>query len=454
MTRRVSLRARLTLVILPPVLGVALIAGLWQLNGARETADGVFNKSMLSAAVAVANDVAISGGDALSPRTRDILSSTSGGQVFYHVFAPDGVIVAGYATPPVGIPRTGEESAEPTFFRAAYLGRDVSGVRLQTRTQIEGFTGLFTTTVWQDSAVREAFVRDLMMRSLVVSMSILVALALIVWFGVRIGLRPLLDLEQAIAQRSSGDLSPIKRAVPAETEGIVATLNSLFDQVSRSMAAQSEFIANAAHQLRNPIAGVLALAESVVSARTNEQVRERSRDLLDAAQKTADLSSRLLMLERAQSLSQATAFTKLDLQSSLGNWLEADKRFGPDGIALHLDLGEQPANVMADPVMLREAIVNLLDNACSHGGPDLSEIRVSVRNGKTDHVITVADNGRGIPVQDMERAMIRFVQLNDAGSTGLGLSIVRAIVEGHSGRISLADNDGGLAVQVTLPAAA
>ena len=140
MSRTISLRGRLTLLILPPLLTVSILSGVWQLRGARETADEVFNKSLLSAAIAVANDVAISAGDALSERTQSILTSTSGGRVFYHVYAPDGVIVAGYATPPVGIPRTGEEAAEPTFFDAIYQGRDVSGVRLQTRTQIEGYT--------------------------------------------------------------------------------------------------------------------------------------------------------------------------------------------------------------------------------------------------------------------------------------------------------------------------
>jgi len=168
-----SLRARLTLIILPPILTIAVLAGLWQLNNARQTAEGVFNKSLLAAAVAVANDVAISGGDALSLRTRDILAGTSGGLVFYHVYAPDGVIVAGYATPPVGIDRTGAEATDPTYFAARYLGQDVRGVRLQTQTEIDGLPGLYTTTVWQDSQVRAAFVRDLIMQSLVALASII-----------------------------------------------------------------------------------------------------------------------------------------------------------------------------------------------------------------------------------------------------------------------------------------
>ncbi len=232
-----SLRGRLTGIILAPLMLVAVIVGLWQLNNARQTATNVFDKSLLAAALAVANDVAISGGDALSLRTRDILADTSGGQVFYHVYAPDGVIVAGYATPPVGIPAVSDEPSSPTYFSAIYLGRDVHGVRLQNRTEIDGFVGIFTTTVWQDAAVRSSFVFDLLLRSLLAICGLIAALALIVWFGVRIGLRPLIDLESAIGQRNSDELSPIQRAVPFEVQGIVQTLNRLFAQVSQSMTA-------------------------------------------------------------------------------------------------------------------------------------------------------------------------------------------------------------------------
>ncbi|MEO1551277.1 MAG: sensor histidine kinase N-terminal domain-containing protein, partial [Pseudomonadota bacterium] len=235
MTSTWSLRARLTLIILLPVMVVGLIAGFWQLRNAQATAEDVFNHSLLSAVLAVANDVTVSGGDALSARTRDILADTSGGPVFYHVYAPDGVIVAGYATPPVGIPSTPTALEGPIYFDAIYLGREVSGVRLQARSEIAGFAGIFTTTVWQDRAVRGAFVRALVLRTTVTICALLLALGLIVWFGVSLGLRPLLDLEEALGRRSSDELSPLRRPVPSEVAGIVARLNGLFGQVSRSM---------------------------------------------------------------------------------------------------------------------------------------------------------------------------------------------------------------------------
>ncbi|MDJ0627742.1 MAG: sensor histidine kinase [Rhodobacter sp.] len=452
MTRTLSLRARLTAIILLPILAVATVVGLWQLNNARRTAADVFNRSLLSAALAVANDVAISGGDALSPRTRDILADTSGGLVFYHVYAPDGVIVAGYATPPVGIPRPEAEAASPAYFQASYLGRTVSGVRLQNQTQVDGFAGIFTTTVWQDNAVRTAFVRDLVARSMVTICGLIVSLALIVWFGVRLGLRPLLDLEHAIERRSSDELSPIQRPVPTEVEGIVRTLNRLFAQVSRSMTAQAEFISNAAHQLRNPIAGVLSLAEAVHSAPSADEAKRRSSDLLTAARETADLSQKLLLLERATSVSPTSAFQLIDLDATLPDWIGAyrKKKCG-SGVRIELDLRNELGSLSCDPTMLREAIRNLLDNAIQHGGLDLTGITVCAEAAHDWLYLSVSDNGRGISPADLGSARERFRQIAPTSTSGLGLSIVEAIVEGHGGSLGMASLDPGLKVELRLP---
>lgn len=451
MTRVVSLRLRLTAIILLPVMTVAGLAGLWQLDNARKTAADVFDRSLLSAALAVANDVAISGGDALSPETRDILASTSGGEVFYHVFAPDGVIVAGYATPPAGIPSPAAEAAVPTYFEASYLGRQVSGVRLQNRTEVDGFTGIFTTTVWQDRAVRLAFVRDLVLRSFIVIAGLIAALALIVWFGVRLGLRPLTDLEEAIEVRSSDELSPIRRSVPVEVEGIVSTLNRLFTQVSKSMTAQSEFIANAAHQLRNPIAGVLSLAEAVAHAPNETAMKERSSDLLDAARQTAELGQQLLLLERAEAISPQSEQVLFDLSTALPDWIEGWNEEAPTAPPVQLEVhGTLPA-ITGDQTMLREALANLVRNARRHGGPAVSTIKIGVQRNNTDIVLSVADDGAGIPKTDLSRALKRFERLSETSSSGLGLSIVQAVVALHGGRFSLESGSPGLTARMTLP---
>ncbi len=449
----VSLRLRLTVIILLPLMIFSCVVGLWQLSAARQTAAEVFDRSLLSAALAVANDITVSQGDALSPGTRDILASTSGGRVFYHMYAPDGVIVAGYATPPVGIPRSASEPAQPTYFEAIYLGQAVHGVRLPTRAEIDGIAGVFTTTVWQDSALRTAFVRDLMLRTLATILALIGTVALIVWFGVRLGLRPLLDLETAIAKRSSSDLSPIRRAVPREVAGVTATLNRLFGQVSGAMTAQSEFIGNAAHQLRNPIAGVLALAEAVIAAPSADVTKSRAKDLLDAARDTADLSQKLLLLDRAENLTDRSNQKRLDLSDALPRWVDAYRIPGTRQPCIKMHVAAGPLWVTADETMLREALVNLLDNAASHGGDALTEMTVSAHSGPNQISFSVRDNGIGIAAKDHPRALQRFVQLSEGASTGLGLSIVQAVAEAHGGTLELSSADPGLIATLTLPRA-
>ena len=446
-----SLRARLTVIILLPLLSIAALAGLWQLGNARETARDVFDRSLLSAALAVANDVAVSGGDALSPRTSEILSGTSGGPVFYHVYAPDGVIVAGYATPPVGIPTEQLEPAQPAYLEASYLGREVSGVRLQFRTEVDGFSGIFTTTVWQDSAVRTDFVRALVSRSFIAISTLIVSLALVVWFGISFGLRPLIDLQNAIDRRSTTDLSPIRRSVPVEAQGIVSTLNRLFGQVTQAMSAQSEFIANAAHQLRNPIAGVLALAESVVDAPDAQKSKERARDLLDAARETADLSQKLLLLERADALTPQSAFEPFDLTKALSQWVKGYQAGQANGPSIVEGKIETDVLITGDQTMIKEAVTNLVNNATQHGGPPLSKIEISLMSDRDAAQIVVEDDGHGLEDADMAEALMRFSHVSDTSSSGLGLSIVAAVAEGHGGRLELSNVGQGLIATITLP---
>lgn len=451
MKRNFSLRARLTAIILLPLMTIAIGLGFWQLRNAQRTATDVFDNALLSAALAVANDVAISGGDALSLRTRDILASTSGGQVFYHVYAPDGVIVAGYATPPVGIPTSATEAAGPITFEASYLGQRVHGVRLQNRTEVDGFAGIFTTTVWQGIDVRAAFVRDLILRTFIAISAMIASLGMIVWFGVRVGLRPLLDLEQAIGQRSERELSPIQRAVPQEVSGIVTTLNRLLGQVSRSMSAQSDFIANAAHQLRNPIAGVLALAEAVTNAPDAKAAQRRAADLLQAARETSHLTQKLLLLERAESLSPQSTHERLHLNEVLPDWVQSLRGGIPDRVRLELTLPAHTPPIFGDPTMLREAVANLVHNANLHGGKGMTriDIGVEVQNGQVS--LYVADNGQGLAESDIPKALERFARLSETSTNGLGLSIVEAIAKSHGSRVRLSRCDPGLRVEFLLP---
>lgn len=450
--KRQSLRTRLILIILTPLLLISISAAAWQFYNTTNRAEEIFDRGLLSAALAIARDIAISGGDALSPATRRLISDTSGGELFYHVFAPDGVFVTGYATPPVPPAQTPSELTEPLFYDAVYKGREVRVLRFQDAASVDGISGLYSTTVWQDMQVRNAFIRDVAARAIAVIVLLLLSVGLIVWFGVGLGLRPLLDLQDAIARRTSGELEPIRRPVPEEVRGIVATLNSLLDRVSRRISSKDEFISNAAHQLRNPIAGVLALAEAVESAPSDREMKKRSAELVTAARDVTHLTNQLLSFERAKETDLENGGAVLDLNRLLNAVVDRfRKQISDRDIVVSCKQDDHPLEVWGDDLMLQEALLNLLTNAVVHGGPGVTKIDVSAHATDNRAVLTLADDGVGIKPGDRLAALGRFSQAGTGPGSGLGLPIAVRVAENHNGELTIDRSDGGARIRISLP---
>ncbi|MGX9355144.1 sensor histidine kinase N-terminal domain-containing protein [Roseobacteraceae bacterium S113] len=449
-----SLRVRLIVIILTPLLLVSAVAAVWQFRNTANRAEDIFDRGLLSAALAISRDVAVSGGDALSPPTRRLISDTSGGELFYHVYAPDGVFITGYATPPSPPTGTPTELKDPIHYDAVYLGREVRVLRFQDATTVDGVTGLFTISVWQDMQVRASFVRDVVSRAFSVIVLLLVSVALIVWFGVGLGLRPLLDLQNAIARRTPSDLNPIRRNVPVEAMGIVATLNDLLDRVSRRISSKDEFISNAAHQLRNPIAGVLALAEAVEKAPSTAAAKKRSSELVAAAREASHLTNQLLSFERAKGADLSADGKPIEIGPLCKTVLDRFKDQNTAalaGIDVSAHIPDETLTVLGDDFMLQEALLNLLTNALVHGGSDLGKIHVSAERHAATVKIRVADDGIGIAPKDRILAIGRFSQANAGPGTGLGLPIASRVIQNHGGQLVIAESTTGAKIEISLP---
>ncbi|MEM9872118.1 MAG: sensor histidine kinase [Pseudomonadota bacterium] len=447
-----SLRLRLFAIILIPLLLISVGVGLWRLGEARETGKDLYDNALLFTALAVSRDVALADGDTISLETQGMLGDTAGGPVRYHVYAPDGVFVTGFAVPPIPI-ANGPSLTEPyAFFDATYKGRPVRVLRLKYVTEIGGFSGPFTVTVWQDIAVRSAFVTGLAMQALAVISVLILSTGLVVWFGVNYGLKPLIDLEDAISRRSSEDLSPIQRRVPVEARGLVDRLNALFGQVSDTLQAQAAFISDASHQLRNPIAGVRALGEAILTARSLDAAKARAGDLVTAAEQAGDLAENLMTLERARA-GLGTALAPSDLAQVLRRTIaDFEGRAARKGVQLRLTGADARAQVPMDTTMVEEAVRNLIDNALLHGGPGLSGIAVALI-GDQDWRINVTDDGQGVPEGDYPKILARFGQAAPTSGSGLGLSIAEAVARRHGGALTIDPVGTGFSVSLRLPRA-
>lgn len=451
MSAALSLRARLTAVILSPLLVLAGIVGVWAYNDAQSRAAERFDLSLLSTALSISRDIAVTGGDALSQTTRDLLRDTSGGAVFYHVYAPDGVFVTGYATPPVP-PDLSDIASEQTYYDAVYQGQTVRALRFTQSMSADNISGLFTFTVWQNTGLRDGFVQGRTNPTFLVIAILVGALAVVVWFGVRFGLTPLRDLETAIERRSPDDLSPIKRRIPMEVGGIVGRVNALLGELDQTIDAKDRFISNAAHQLRNPIAGVLSLAEAVQSASTLKDVRTRSTDLVDAARQTSGLANNLLALERARATSPRDEKARFELEPLLSTIADGFAvRAREQGIAFQSTIADSLPKLSGDKVMLEQAVLNLLNNALLHGGARLTQIELNCSKTADSVVIAVADDGKGIAEDDIGTAMAHFGQVEPSMGSGLGLPIAMAVAEAFGGTVIPKSGEGQFSISMILP---
>lgn len=446
-----SLRVRLFFVILPPLLLVSVLLGLWRFGAAQRTSEEFFDRSLLAAALAISRDVAISGGDALSPSTRNFISDAGGGEVFYHVTGPGGIYVTGYAYPP----RAASDSVQdqPSYYFAMYRGEEMRVLRMIEDRTIDNLSGETVLTVWQRMSDRQAFAQELALRAIALMAGLMAALALVIWFGVQIGLRPLNDLQDAIQQRSPDDLGRIRRPVPSEVAGVVSTLNRLFGQVRDNIEAHQAFISDAAHQLRNPAAALLALAETLPDVRDETERAARQAELISAARASARLADQLLQLERLRYGGGGTV-TLFDLNAVAQ---DVCQNLAPEVLSRDIEFALECANaalmVDGDQVLVGEALTNLVENALRHGGTEMSRITVTTKRDGDRVVIIVEDDGIGIPLDQEETAFRRFSQLRNGGGTGLGLAIVEQVIRRHSGRVQLEHVARGTRIRLEWPTA-
>ncbi|WP_415234308.1 sensor histidine kinase N-terminal domain-containing protein [Pseudorhodobacter sp.] len=449
-----SLRSRLFVLIIVPLVLVASLAAAARFVMAERMSQQLYDNTLLTVALTISRDVVLSEGDMLTEQLLDALTKALGDPVYYRIEGPDGRFVTGYSDPPP-LPKFAKvESGVPYFYDAVSLGRPVRVVTMREFIAEPQFGGWVTVNVWQTMHQREALSLQLVAQAVVLMTVVVAAAALLVWFGINLGLRPLLQLREAVAERSAGDLRPIRRVVPKEVRNLVGAVNSLFARLTEAFALRDAFISDAAHQLRNPIAAIQAQAEAATTAPDEAELRKRVAELAATARRTGRLTKQLLSMEKARGRSAPDTWQAVDI-GALAQ--DLTRRFAEQGmrggIGVSFRVSGDARSILGDPVMLSEAIENLLDNASRYGG---DEVALEVTFGPDDVAISVCDNGPGIAPDLRDRIFDRFVRGEDDGSggCGLGLAIVRKIVEAHGGTAHFLDCQDGAMVEIRLPLAA
>ncbi len=431
-----SLRLRLLILILLPLLIVACAAIYWRFVEARKTAEDIFDRQLVMLCLAVSRDVAYSGGDSLSVTTLNLFEDAAGGSIFYHVYGPDGSFVTGYSSPPVRKAKAHLEHNIPLLFNAYHLGKVVRAASLAEPAIIGGISGISVVTVWQELEPRMNFARSLALKAALMASLLVLTVASLVIFGIRLGLRPLGQLEAAIQKRSPVDIRPIERQVPVEARGIVNRLNALFAQLTQAQEARDRLISNAAHQLRNPVAAIHAMAQATLAAKTLSDSKDRALQLVDETRRTVRLTNQMLSLERLRGGQPALMLG--DVNAAV---LDVTARLAPkvldSDVEFTVNLASSIIKAQFDPTLLNEAITNLIENALQHGGTALSEIVITVTGDNRSVVIVVENDGQRMEEGEIYSCFERFSQIGENPGSGLGLAMVHEIAKTHNGAITV-----------------
>ena len=274
------------------------------------------------------------------------------------------------------------------------------------------------------------------------------ALALAIWLGVGSGLRPLSEVRAQLARRSAADLAPLETArAPAEIEPLLAELNRLFGRIEQAMGRERRLTADAAHELRTPLA-VLSTQAQVARRALDDASRNEALDaLVDGAERAARLIEQMLTLARLES-GQTAATASLELREIVrAAMAEVASRALAKGIEMELADGP-PVWLEGHAALLGVLARNLIDNAVRYTQPG-GRVQAAVRPGP---MLEIRDNGPGVPAGELSRLGERFHRLagqNESGS-GLGLSIVLRIAELHGARVNFAPAEPGRGLAVSV----
>ncbi len=269
-------------------------------------------------------------------------------------------------------------------------------------------------------------------------------LLLLIYFSVRRGLKPLDDLAADVAARSPENLKPLaRRTAPREVQPLLAALNRLLARLADALDKERRFTADAAHELRTPLAVVKVQAQVAQLSRNPDDRQHALKQIVFGADRAARVLEQLLRLARLDPLAELPSAGKVDL-GELARRLLVDTAVTADAGSVHLQASATPLLVRGDGELLEIVLRNLLDNALRYTPPG-TKVTLFVQRRNGDILLGVADDGPGVAPEELSRLAERFYRGRDAHAegSGLGLAIVQRIAELHAACLEVENLSGG-----------
>ncbi|HEU4853086.1 MAG TPA: sensor histidine kinase N-terminal domain-containing protein [Telluria sp.] len=379
---------------------------------------------------------------------REFLRADDTDAVFFQVTAPDGKVVDGDADVPAPAAADAARTGVVNFRNDAFHGTPVRVAYTWVSPPVAGARSEPARPALVQVAEtldKRAQLANEIIKGVILPQFIILPIVLaLVWFALTRGLSPLAELQSRIRARRPDDLSPIDaRHVPEEISPLVGSLNDMLERLSQTIDMQKRFIADAAHQMKTPLAGMRMQSELALRQADAGEIQRSLEQLAKSSDSATRLVNQLLALARAENQPNAGGgFEEIRLsllaRQCVQDWVGAS-------FTSRIDLGfedhDPAAHVQGNPVMLRELLSNLIDNALRYT-PAGGSVTVRVRSDDGRAILEVEDTGPGIAASERAHVFERFYRIlgNNAPGSGLGLAIVREIAQQHGAEIDLFNN--------------
>ncbi len=377
----------------------------------------------------------------MSPSARLALRIRENDGVFWKAIGPNGGLLGGdgeLPTPertPSDLPNTiyyDNHALRDFEIRIAYTWRDLS-----TRD-----IGPVLLVAAESVDRRTQLANDIIKGVIIPQFIVLPIAVLLVWFGLSRGVAPINALQRRLRARRPDDLSPIdERQAPSEIGPLITAMNDLLSRLEATLLAQKRFVADAAHQLKTPLAGLRTQAELAMREEPTANTQASLEQIIAGTTRATRLVNQLLLMANAEN-PNTTEMPPTDLthlaREQIQKWVHVAL---DQGIDLGFEGPEHPLYIKGQNLLLSEALNNLIDNAIRYT-PAPGHITVSLYEQRDEIVLAVEDSGPGIAVDERERVFDRFYRVLGSGvdGSGLGLAIVREIAQRHQARVIVTES--------------
>ena len=379
-----------------------------------------------------------------------MLGAISDDRVFYRV-AQNGVTLTGYDDLPIEV----SDDAEITFKTETFRSAEIRSATHMRKISVDGRLNDVTVTVAQTREGLGEVSARISLIALLVGIGFFVLAVALSAFATGRTLRPLDVLANAVSRRGPSDLRPVKAEAPTEIEPLVTALNRFIERLETSLTRSEDFIAEAAHRVRTPLATVRAQAEIALRRVERPENKTALRQMIRAVDESSRSAGQLLDHAMVTFRADHMEFDTVDLSALVADTVE---RLAPLGDLkdISLRLGTMPSNAMlkCDPILIQNALRNIIDNAIKYS-PEDSDINITLLVDASKYTISVRDEGIGFSdmgTSDLSRRFSRGPNVGDIVGSGLGLTICKEVAIAHGGALEMTDNPGrGGCVSLVLP---